>query len=78
VPCIPKLKFCLCATSAIILSRPFDLPSWLTVIIRMLLPYIDGHPLISKIAVAALDSFWRSHRELRSAVAHSSADVVSF
>jgi hypothetical protein len=49
---------------AIILSRPFDLPPWLTPIINMLLPFVDGSSLVSKIAVAALDSFWRSHREL--------------
>ena len=49
---------------AIILSRPFDLPPWLTPIINMLLPLVDGSSLVSKIAVAALDSFWRSHREL--------------
>ena len=47
---------------AIILSRPFDLPSWLTPIIHMLLPFVDGSLLMSKIAVAAFDSFWRSHR----------------
>ena len=52
-----------CLSSAIILSRPFDLPCWLIPVIRMLLPFVDGPPLISKIAVAALDSFWRSHRE---------------
>ena len=63
--CVPNLKLYTCPPSAIVLSRPFDLPSWLTAIIRMLLPHVDGHPLISKIAVAALDSFWRSHRESR-------------
>ncbi len=52
-----------CLASAIILSRPFDLPHWLVPVIRMVLPLVDGPPHVSKIAVAVLDSFWRSHRE---------------
>jgi hypothetical protein len=54
--------------AAIILSRPFDLPPWLTPIINALLPFVDAAPHNSKIAVAAFDSFWRSHRELMTMV----------
>jgi hypothetical protein len=51
--------------SAIILSRPFDLPRWLVPVISAVLPLVDGPSHVSKIAVSVLDSFWRSHRESR-------------
>jgi len=50
--------------AAIILSRPFDLPPWLTPIINVTLQLVDGPAHVSKVAVSAFDSFWRSHREL--------------